>query len=99
MTQRIVHRPARTVRQLAAPPERTLATPQAVGSGNVAGLPLQALLPLVGAVSSMTMMLVLRNNPVMVMVALVVLVVALVGGLGTALSQRGNATRARHDQR
>lgn len=99
MTQRIMHRPARTVRPLAAPPERTLATPPAVGSGNVAGLPMQALLPLVGAVSSMTMMLVLRNNPVMVLVALVVLVVALVGGLGTALSQRGNATRTRHDQR
>lgn len=99
MTQRIVHRPARTVRPLTAPPDRTLATPPAVGSGSVAGLPMQALLPLVGAVSSMTMMLVLRNNPLMVLVALVVLVVALVGGLGTALSQRGNATRARQDQR
>jgi S-DNA-T family DNA segregation ATPase FtsK/SpoIIIE len=99
MTQRIVHRPARTVRPLAAPSSRSLATPPAIGSGNVAGLPMQALLPLVGALSSMTMMLVLRNNPVMVLVALVVLVVALVSGLGMALSQRGNATRTRHDQR
>jgi DNA segregation ATPase FtsK/SpoIIIE, S-DNA-T family len=99
MTQRIVHRPARTVRPLATPPERGLAAPPAVGSGGVGGLPLQALLPLVGAMSSMTMMLVLRNNPVMVLVALVVLAVALVSGLGTALSQRGNATRTRHDQR
>ncbi|MEU4360782.1 type VII secretion protein EccCa [Promicromonospora sp. NPDC023987] len=99
MTQRIVHRPARTVRPLVAPSSRKLATPPAVGSGSVAGLPLQALLPLVGALSSMTMMLVLRNNPVMVLVALVVLVVALVSGLGMALSQRGNATRTRHDQR
>lgn len=99
MTQRIVHRPARTVRPLTAPPERTLAAPPAVGSGNVAGLPMQALLPLVGAISSMTMMLVLRNNPVMVLVAVVVLVVALVSGLGSALSQRGNASRARYDQR
>ncbi|MFE7506691.1 type VII secretion protein EccCa [Promicromonospora sp. NPDC057488] len=99
MTQRIVHRPARTVSPLVVPPSRSLAAPPAVGSGNVAGLPLQALLPLVGALSSMTMMLVLRNNPVMVLVALVVLVVALVSGLGMALSQRGNAIRARHDQR
>ena len=99
MTQRLVHRPARAVRPLALPPDKVVSTPPSVGGSTQQGLPIQALLPLVGALSSMTMMLVLRNNPVMVLVGLVVLVVALVGGVGMALSQRGNAARTRREQR
>jgi S-DNA-T family DNA segregation ATPase FtsK/SpoIIIE len=99
MTHRLVHRPARTTRVPQPAPPRNLAPPPAVGGGPRTGFPLPALLPVLGAVSSMTMMLVLRNNPVMVVVALMVLTVALVGGLGMALSQRGNAARQRRDQR
>lgn len=99
MTRQVVHRPARTVRPVEPPSARSLALPPAVGSGASSGLPAQVLLPLVGAVSSMTMLLVLRNNPLMVLVALVILVAALVGGVGMALSQLGTATRHRHDQR
>src|SRR5690606_8743826 len=55
--------------------------------------------PVIGALGSMTMMLVLRNNPVFVMIAVVILVVALVGGVGMALSQRGAAARNRRTQR
>lgn len=99
MTHRLVHRPARTVRPLDLPADCVVAAPPAIGGSGQQGLPLQALMPLVGALSSMTMMLVLRNNPVMVLVGLVILVVALVGGLGMALSQRGNASRTRREQR
>ncbi|MBL0884837.1 type VII secretion protein EccCa [Myceligenerans indicum] len=99
MTQRLIHRPARTTLVPQPEPPRPLAPPPAVGGGPRTGFPLQSLLPVLGAVSSMTMMLVLRNNPVMVVVALMVLAVALVSGLGMALSQRGNAARQRRDQR
>ena len=68
MTPRLVHRPARAVRPLAPPPDVPVSTPPPVGSATSPGLPIQALLPLVGAVSSMTMMLVLRNNPLLVLV-------------------------------
>ena len=57
------------------------------------------MLPVVGAVGSMTMMLVLRGNPLFVLVGVMVLVVALVGGVGMALSHRGTAARGRRLQR
>lgn len=99
MTQRLVHRPARTSRPLGAARPRPLAPPPALGGTSHSGLPLQSMLPVLGAVSSMTMMLLLRTNPAMVVVAMLVLVVALVGGVGMALSQRSGAARTRRDQR
>lgn len=98
MTLRVVHRPARVVRPLRAPDPVDLAAPPQLSEGG-AGAPLQALFPVVGALGSMTMMLVLRNNPLFVMVAVLILVIALVGGVGMALSQRGAATRQRRTQR
>ena len=61
--------------------------------------PIQSLLPILGSLSSITMIVLLRNNPVMVVVGAVILVVALVGGLGMAFSARGNAARQRRVQR
>ena len=97
---RIVHRPARVSTPLVRPDAEQLAPPPQLPEGPSGGLPLQSLLPVVGAVSSVVMMVVLRgNNPVLMVVAALVFVVALVGGLGMAFTQRGNAVRNRRTQR
>jgi S-DNA-T family DNA segregation ATPase FtsK/SpoIIIE len=98
MTVRIVHRPARITEPLAAPADVVLAPPPPLGEG-AGGFPLQSLLPIVGSLSSITMIVLLRNNPIMVVVGAVILVVALVGGVGMAFTQRGNAARQRRVQR
>ncbi|WP_345800713.1 type VII secretion protein EccCa [Microbacterium sp. AZCO] len=98
MTIRVVHRPARVTEPLDEPSELVLAPPPPIGE-STAGFPLQSLLPIVGSLSSITMIVLLRNNPIMVVVGAVILVVALVGGLGMAFTARGNAARQRRVQR
>lgn len=98
MSTRVVNRPARVTRPAEPPVEMTLAPPPQLGDG-ATGFPLQSLLPVVGSLSSITMIVLLRNNPVMVVVGAVILVVALVGGVGMAFSARGNAARQRRQQR
>ncbi|KAB1654840.1 type VII secretion protein EccCa [Pseudoclavibacter chungangensis] len=98
MSTRIVHRPARVVR----PPEPPLPTelaPPPRSADQQRGFPLQMLLPVIGAMSSVLMITVLRTNPLMVLVAALIFVVAVVSGVGMALSQRGQAARRRRDQR
>lgn len=98
MTRTLVHRPTRMVRPLTAPPPVDVAPPPQLGE-SAAGAPLQAVFPVVGALGSMTMMLVMRQNPLFVLIAVMILVVALVGGVGMALSSRGQAARTRRSQR
>ncbi len=98
MTIRVVHRPARITRPLDEPAELVLAPPPPIGESSTP-FPIQSLLPILGSLSSITMIVLLRNNPVMVVVGAVILVVALVGGLGMAFSARGNAARQRRVQR
>ncbi|MET0854720.1 MAG: type VII secretion protein EccCa [Microterricola sp.] len=99
MTLRIVHRPARVTRAVEATEREMIAPPPIMPDGPVGGLPMQTMLPVLGALSSMTMIMVLRTNPVMVVVGAMILVVALVGGVGMALSQRGNQAKTRRTQR
>ncbi|QKS11738.1 type VII secretion protein EccCa [Curtobacterium sp. Csp1] len=100
MTRRLVHRPTRVSRPLREEPTEHLAPPPALPEGPVGGVPIQTLLPVVGSLSSIVMIVVLRNaNPVFMVIGAVVLVVALVGGIGMALSQRGNQARTRRSQR
>jgi S-DNA-T family DNA segregation ATPase FtsK/SpoIIIE len=100
MTLRLLHRPARITRPLRPPEPEVLAPPPALGDGPLSGIPIQTLLPVVGSLSSIVMIVVLRNaNPVFMVVGAVILVVALVGGVGAALSSRGQAARQRRLQR
>lgn len=99
MTTRIVNRPARETRPVEQPEPLTLAAPPPVGEAPPGGLPLQSLLPVIGSLSSITMMVVLRGNPVMVIVGAMILVVALVGGVGMAVSSRGRQVRQRRQAR
>ncbi|MFF7294100.1 type VII secretion protein EccCa [Microbacterium sp. NPDC008134] len=98
MTQRIVHRPARAVLP-AEPPEGIVLTAPPASNDAAAGFPLQSVLPIVGSLSSITMMVLLRGNPMFVVIGAVILVVALVGGIGMAFTTRGNAARQRRLQR
>jgi S-DNA-T family DNA segregation ATPase FtsK/SpoIIIE len=96
----VVHRPTRVTTPVTRPDSEQLAPPPQLPEGPAGGIPLQSLLPVVGAISSVVMMVVLRgNNPVLMVVAALVFVVALVGGLGMAFTQRGNAARNRRTQR
>jgi S-DNA-T family DNA segregation ATPase FtsK/SpoIIIE len=63
------------------------------------GMPLQTLLPVVGAMSSVVMITVLRTNPIMIVVGALIFVVAIVSGVGMAVSQRGQQQRRRRVQR
>ena len=80
MSLRVVHRPARVTRPVEELDETVLAAPPAIGDAP-SGFPLQSLLPIVGSMASMTMMMLLRNNPIMVVIGAVILVVALAVGL------------------
>ena len=98
MTIRLVHRPARIARPPEPAPPREVAAPPRTPD-DAQGFPLQMLLPVIGAMSSVVMITVLRTNPIMVLVAALIFTVAVVGGVGMALSQRGQAGRRRRVQR
>ncbi len=101
MSVRLVHRPARLSRPLGPPEQDQLAPPPQVGEQRLGGFPVQALLPVLGAGTSVVMILVYRgsSNPLFLLVGAVLLAVALIGGLVFALSQRGSAARQRRVQR
>jgi DNA segregation ATPase FtsK/SpoIIIE, S-DNA-T family len=95
--RRLVHRPARVVRPATEAGPRTIEAPPTLPEGR-SGNPLQALLPVAGATSSLGMMLVFRN-PAMLAVGALIMVVAIFGGLAMLLSQSGQAARQRRQQR
>lgn len=99
MTRTLFHRPTRVTAPPTPPePELIPAPPALTDQGGA--MPLQFLLPLIGAVSSVVMMVVLRNGqPLFLVLAAVIFVVAIVGGLGFALSARGRAARKARSQR
>ena len=95
----LVHRPTRSTLPVAEPEPETLAAPPPVVS-EAGGFPLQFLLPMVGAMSSVIMMVVMRNGqPLFLLIAGVIFVLALVAGLGFALSSRGRKSAEQAAQR
>jgi DNA segregation ATPase FtsK/SpoIIIE, S-DNA-T family len=100
MTLRLVHRPTRITRPIRPDEPECIAAPPTLTDGHAGGLPIQTFLPVIGALSSVIMIVVLRNsNPIFLVVGGLLLVVALIGGLGMALSHRGSATRSRRTER
>lgn len=96
----VIHRPGRITEPLVPPEPQELSPPPQLPEGSSGGLPLQSLLPVLGAVSSVVMMIVLRGtNPVFMVVAALVFVVAIVSGLGLAFTHRAQAARTRRTQR
>ena len=94
-----IHRPTRVTTPVEPAGAETIAAPPPVQDGAAGGIPIQALIPVLGAATSVTMMVVLRGQPIFMLIGALVLIVALVGGLGMAISQRGTATRQRLIQR
>ncbi|MEU7584303.1 type VII secretion protein EccCa [Streptomyces sp. NPDC041068] len=97
MTRRLIHRPARSTRPLAAAPERTIEPPPNLPEGKM-GNAATALLPMAGVMGSVVMMTVIRNSQ-FAAVGAIVLVFALLGAVALFLSQRGKAQRTRRTQR
>ena len=97
MTQQIVHRPARSTRPLASAEPRTIEAPPNLPEGKI-GNAATALLPMVGVLSSVVLMTVVRNSQ-FAAIGAIVLVVALFGAVALFLSQRGKAQRTRRTQR
>ncbi|NYF11724.1 S-DNA-T family DNA segregation ATPase FtsK/SpoIIIE [Pseudoclavibacter sp. JAI123] len=94
MSIRDAHRPTRTVFPAQRPEPRQLASPPTL-SDEASATPFQFLLPVVGALTSVTMMVVMRNGqPLFLFIAGIVFVVAIVSGVGFAISARGRAGRA-----
>ena len=92
----LVHRPGRSSAPVAAPEPLAIAAPPQLPPGQTGGFPIQTLLPVLGAVSSMTMMLVSRgSNPIYLVIGSMVFVVAVVSGLTMTLTTRARATRSR----
>lgn len=92
-TERLSNRPTRVVHPVEPPEEQALATPPSLTEG-AGSSPLQMLLPVIGALTSVTMMVVLRHGqPLFLLLAAVIFVVAVVGGVAFALSSRGRAIR------
>ena len=95
----LVHRPTRATVPVPAPEPETLAAPPPLVD-NAGSTPLQFLLPMVGAMSSVVMMVVMRNGqPLFLLIAGVVFVLAIVAGLGFALTSRGRKTAEQAAQR
>ena len=92
MTLRIIHRPARTTVPLKPGAEEPVAPPPALTDAPLGGFPIQTLLPVLGAGTSVVVMVVLRGNQMFMLLGAAILIVAVVGGLGMALTQRGNAS-------
>ncbi|MFD5073214.1 type VII secretion protein EccCa [Streptomyces sp. NPDC058371] len=97
MTQRLVHRPARSSRPLIPTAPRTIEPPPNLPEGKI-GNAATALLPMAGVISSVVMMTVIRNSQFAALGA-IVLVFALLGAVALFLSQRGKAQRTRRTQR
>lgn len=93
MTGRLVHRPARATTPLQRPAPESLAAPPTVDANRAAGFPFQTFVPILGAVSSITVITVMRANPIMVVVGVLILAVAVGSGVGMLVGQRGQARR------
>jgi DNA segregation ATPase FtsK/SpoIIIE, S-DNA-T family len=97
MSTRVVHRPARVSEALLEPAPLELEPPPIQPEAQPIG-GFQALLPLAGATSSMTLMLVFRGSPLAGVGALA-MVVTVLATVVHVVTQRGRATRVRRQHR
>ena len=93
MTVKTVHRPTRETLPLEHPGSESLSPPPPLGE-DTGVMPLQMMLPILGAMTSVIMMVVMRNGqPLFLAIAGLVFLVAVIGGLGFALTARGRNAR------
>ncbi|MCL2455462.1 MAG: type VII secretion protein EccCa [Micrococcales bacterium] len=100
MTTRLLHRPPRSVTPLTRPEPTPLAAPPAITTETGGRTPMMVMLPVVGAMSSMVMMVVLRNGqPLFLVIAAVVFLVAVVAGIAIAIATRGQQRKQNRQRR
>ena len=100
MTVRLVHRPTRITAPLPAVTPEAIAAPPTNPDTHAGSMRIHVLLPVLGALSSVILIVVLRgNNRLFLIIGAILLVVALTAGIGLALSTRGGAARKRRMQR
>ena len=97
MPVELVHRPARAVRPPAVMAARQLEPPPLLPDGR-SGAGMQGLLPVAGAMGSMSVMILFRGSGLAAIGALVMVVTVVATG-ALLLSQRGQAQRSRRQQR
>ncbi|MEU4389719.1 type VII secretion protein EccCa [Kribbella sp. NPDC023855] len=98
MSTRLVHRPARRTSSPQPPQQRVIEAPPTSAGGKPDSGMAQMLMPAVGVLSSVGMMAASKNSMFVVIGAAVMLLTVL-GTLGSALSSRGRAGRQRRDNR
>lgn len=92
-------RPTRTTTPIERPEPIEIPAPPVL-SATVNATPFQFMLPVVGALTSVVMMVVLRNGqPLFLMIAAIIFVIAVVSGVGFAISSTGRATKQLRLQR
>ena len=97
MTTRIVHRPARTTMPGQAPEPTQLDSPPQLAAG-AGGMNLLALVPMLGAATSVTVMMLFRGSS-LAGVGAIMMVATVLASVALMFSQRGKATRQRAGKR
>lgn len=93
MTTRIVHRPARTTLPEQAPPPARLDAPPQLAAG-AGGMNLLALVPMLGAATSVTVMMLFRGSS-LAGIGAIMMVATVLASVVLMFSQRGKAIRQR----
>ncbi|MEV4952683.1 type VII secretion protein EccCa [Paenarthrobacter nitroguajacolicus] len=97
MTTRIVHRPARTTLPEKAPEAALLDAPPQL-AGGAGGMNLLALVPMLGAATSVTVMMLFRGSS-LAGIGAIMMVATVLASVVLMFSQRGKATRQRAAKR
>lgn len=99
-TFREFRRPTRVTSPPKQPESVFIAAPPSLTNQN-AVMPLQMLLPVIGALTSVCMIVVLRGTrqPIFLVLAALIFIVAIIGGVGFALSSRGRQAKQAREQR
>ncbi|WP_458778771.1 type VII secretion protein EccCa [Arthrobacter sp. D3-16] len=97
MTTRIVHRPARTTQPESTPEPAQLDAPPQLATG-AGGVNLLALVPMLGAATSVTVMMLFRGSS-LAGIGAIMMVATVLASVVLMFSQRGKATRQRASKR
>jgi S-DNA-T family DNA segregation ATPase FtsK/SpoIIIE len=97
MTTRIIHRPARTTLPESPAPSAVLDAPPQLPSGG-GGMNMLALVPMLGAATSVTVMMLFRGSS-LAGIGAIMMVVTVVASVALVFSQRGKSARQRGQKR
>ncbi|XAS68089.1 type VII secretion protein EccCa [Micrococcaceae bacterium Sec5.7] len=97
MTTKIIHRPARTAPPQTPTPAAVLDAPPQLPTGS-GGMNLLALVPMLGAATSVTVMMLFRGSS-LAGIGAIMMVVTVLASLALAFSQRGKSSRQRSQKR